>query len=301
MEKRTDKLPESDFKVFFELSSDLFCVLDYDFNITSINPAVKKVFGYTIDEIAGRPVVNFLHPDDRKKVLDALNNAARQGLTLQQLEARGSTKSGLSVWTEWTCNPLPEARSVYCIGRDITVTKNVQEALKASEFLLRESQEIAKLGYYELNVSLGNWKSSEILDGIFGIPRDYARTVEAWLDIVHPDDREMMQDYFVEHVLEGHHPFDKEYRVRRIADGQEKWVYGLGKVEYDAQGKPVAMIGTIQDITERKIVEIELKNKYEELEKHNKLMLGREKRVLELKKEVDDLLKSVGKPPKYGV
>lgn len=296
-----DKLTEADFKVFFAFSLDLFCILDLDFRIININPAVAKVFGFRVEECIGRPVCDFLHPDDKKRVFDSLQSAVKSGLTIQRLEARALSKEGEYVWSEWTCNPLLATGSVYCIGRDVTATKKAEEALKASEALLREAQMIAKLGYYDFDAASGTWRSSVLLDEIFGIPGDYPKTFEGWLDIVHPEDRLRMRVYFDDYVLKGHHSFDMEYRIKSMLDGKVKWVHGFGRVEYDAEGKPRAMIGTVQDISERKKVELELKMKIEELEKHNKLMLGREKRLIELKKEVDDLLKSIGKPPKYGV
>lgn len=64
-----------------------------------------------------------------------------------------------------------------------------------------------------------------------------------------------MTDYFVNKVLKNHEPFNKEYRIIRINDQVERWVHGLGKLEFDDEGHITRMIGTIQDITERKLAE----------------------------------------------
>jgi diguanylate cyclase (GGDEF)-like protein/PAS domain S-box-containing protein len=66
-------------------------------------------------------------------------------------------------------------------------------------------------------------------------------------------------------VLNQTHVFNREYRIIRVNDKKERWVHGKGKVELNSKGEPVLMLGTIQDITERKIAEIELRRSEERL------------------------------------
>jgi len=154
---------------------------------------------------------------------------------------------------------------VQCLLEDITQRKLAEEALRDSEYQLRESQKVAKLGSYVLNIMEGTWKSSPILDKVFGIDRKYKTDISGWLQIVHPEDLAMMQDYFTNNVLTNHEFFNKEYRILRINDGQMRWVHGLGELEFGDNGDPIKMIGTIQDITERKKVEELLKHSEEQL------------------------------------
>jgi len=136
---------------------------------------------------------------------------------------------------------------------------------RQNEELLVEAQKIAHLGYYRLDVPTGSWTSSKILDDVFGIGDEYRKDVEGWSLLVHPEERQSMVEYFLNDVLGRMKPFDREYRIVRRSYQCVRWVHGLGKVEYDSSGKPVVMIGTIQDITERKQAEVALRESEERL------------------------------------
>ncbi len=137
---------------------------------------------------------------------------------------------------------------------DITDRIKMEKQIEEVEHLIRESQEVAQIGSYITDFVAGDWKSSEILDQIFGIDKNYVRSVAGWLDIVHPDDREMMNNY-LQGILNSHSFFDKEYRILKKSDNQTRWVHGLGKISFDKNGKALTMVGTIQDITDRKIAQ----------------------------------------------
>jgi PAS domain S-box-containing protein len=138
---------------------------------------------------------------------------------------------------------------------DVTTLKNTQNELKESEFFFRETQQAAFIGSYKTDFNTGVWESSEVLDDIFGIDKTYDRTVEGWLNIAHPEDREMMNHYLMEDVLMKGDQFNKEYRIVRKNDQITRWVHGLGRVDFDTDSKVKSLIGTIQDITDRKIKE----------------------------------------------
>jgi PAS domain S-box-containing protein len=127
--------------------------------------------------------------------------------------------------------------------------------LSFSEKMLKEAESIAMSGSYTLDIPAGAWESSAELDAIFGIGKDYARSIEGWASLIHPEDRTMMLEYFSGEVLGKGRLFDREYRIVRECDRAERWVHGLGRLECDARGSPVLMYGMIQDITERKKVE----------------------------------------------
>ncbi len=133
-----------------------------------------------------------------------------------------------------------------------------EDELRESEHLLRESQTITGLGSYSIDADTARWTSSEVFDRIFGIDDSYERSIAGWAALIHPDDRVAVLGYLKEDVLGRNQSFDREFRILRHSDGAERWVRGLGGVEFDGAGRPLKMRGLIQDITERKYTELAL-------------------------------------------
>lgn len=152
---------------------------------------------------------------------------------------------------------------IFGVSHDITGYKQTQERLRESEEMLRDSQSIAGIGTYRLDIKSDRWTSSEMLDRIFGIGSDHEHNLASWEAIVHPDDREMMVDYFQNEVIGHAKRFEKEYRIVRLSDGETRWVHGMGRLEFDAEGEPVRMLGTIRDDTAHKLGELALKESQE--------------------------------------
>ncbi len=149
---------------------------------------------------------------------------------------------------------------------DISESYRKIEILKQNDKFLREIQELAQLGAYSFDIVADKWISSEVLDHIFGISSDFVKSFESWTSIIHPDWQQVMADYFRDEVIGKNGIFDKEYKIVRLNDKTERWVYGKGEVKYNILNQPILMVGTIRDITERKFTEEEIKRKNAELE-----------------------------------
>jgi PAS domain S-box-containing protein len=139
-----------------------------------------------------------------------------------------------------------------------TLRSASEQALLESANALHEAQYLAKMGSFTLNIKTGVWQSSPALNGIFGIDDSYEKTVASWSALVAPEQRQEMLNYFLQ-LLQGDGHFNRDYKIIRQTDGQTSWVQGLGEVAFDGDGKPLSMNGTIQDITDRKQLEVSLR------------------------------------------
>ena len=146
---------------------------------------------------------------------------------------------------------------VYCVMHDVTERVRVEQKLRDNETFLREAQRVGNMGIFDYDIVADSWSSSREMDSIFGIDAGFPKTFSTWLTILHPECRAELEQYFKE-ILAVTHCFDKEYRIIRPCDGFDRWVHGTGELFYDAEGRPIRMIGTIQDITGRKQAESRL-------------------------------------------
>jgi len=174
------------------------------------------------------------------------------------------TRNGaIRVW-DFSSAPLgrlPDGRRlVISMAMDVTERRRAEQELRDSEYFLRKSQEVSRLGSYTFDIARSSWTSSATLDDIFGIDDKFSRDFNGWLSLIVLEQREEMRRYLEQYLIGASNRFEKEYRIIRVNDGEERWVYCLGEVESDADGKPLRLIGTIQDITEPKAAAIALQN-----------------------------------------
>jgi diguanylate cyclase (GGDEF)-like protein/PAS domain S-box-containing protein len=127
--------------------------------------------------------------------------------------------------------------------------------LLQSEQSLRQAQHIAGVGSYVFDVIHGVWSSSEVLNKLLGIDETFVCGPSKWMALIHPQERKPLSKHFINDILRKGQAFDKIFRIIRHSDQSERWVHGLGQVVCDSLGKVIEVHGTLQDITERKQME----------------------------------------------
>jgi len=136
---------------------------------------------------------------------------------------------------------------------EVTVAQRTAE-LRETALQLEEANRLARLGHWEWDIVGDTLTWSDEIYRIFGVrPGEYAPSYEAFLCAVHPDDRGTVTAA-VEKAINGEAPYDMQHRVV-WPDGTVRVVHERGEVRRDGEGRPISMLGTVNDITEHKEVE----------------------------------------------
>jgi len=147
-----------------------------------------------------------------------------------------------------------EREYVVATIRDITVRKQAEEHLHEREAMLANAQRIGRMGSWSLDLRSGRLTWSDATCDLFGIaPGEFDGTFDHFWSFVLPEDRPPCD---AEHtrISPAHPTLDAEYRIRR-PDGEVRWMYERGNIEFDAAGNQVRRSGMVMDITERKRAE----------------------------------------------
>ena len=219
-----------------------------------------------------------VHPDDRA-TYEASMIASESGHNPDPFKFRVIHADGTTRWfyCETSLVKDAEGKPWKRVGtyREVTEEHKAQEALKALTNQLRRSQEylsqaqrLARMGsdFRDLRSDVAEWSDTSY--EIFGVDRaTFLPTTENFLKLVHPDDHATIARTRGE-IAAGKNPDPFEYRITR-PDGELRHIYREVAVEFDANHKPLYMIGTIRDVTERHAKDEELRRKSVEIEERN--------------------------------
>ena len=139
---------------------------------------------------------------------------------------------------------------LYGTAQDVTEPRAAEEALRKSEASLAHAQRIAQIGNWDWNIVTNELSWSAQIFALFGLASgEFASNYEAFLQGVHPEDRERTHQA-VQDAVAGTATYDLDHRVL-WPDGTVRWMHEQGEVTRDAEGRALKMTGTVQDITER--------------------------------------------------
>lgn len=154
--------------------------------------------------------------------------------------------------------PIPSMPGAVCgIATDITERARTMEYLKISEQRLKTAQRIGHMGSWEWNIIDNKLEWSDEIYRIFGLtPREFGATYEAFMNSVHPDDREFVKKS-VHAAIFKKEPYAIDHRVMR-PDGTVRTIHEQGEVVFDTRGNASLMAGTVHDVTELRRMEAEI-------------------------------------------
>jgi PAS domain S-box-containing protein len=193
------------------------------------------------------------------------------------------------------------------LARSLAEREALTASLRESEARLNRSQEIAHLGSWELDLVNSQLSWSDEVYRIFGLqPGEFGASYEAFLQAVHPEDRAAVDAAYSGSLREGRDRYEIEHRIVRKESGEVRFVHERCEHLRDESGRLIRSVGMVLDITERKRAEEEIQRRVEELRaineeltRFNDASVGRELRMIDLKKEVNQICQQAGQPPRY--
>lgn len=223
--------------------------------VTPAGKAPRDVIGLTDYDLFAAAAADGFFELERQ----VLEGAASAHAVLE-IEGADGGREWLDVRKVPIRNGQGELFSILTVMAVITEGVLSQHMLEASEASLKAAQRLAHVGNYELNLKTGFWTASEALAEVLGLKPGEKRPIDDWLKLIHADDRVVLEKEIAQLLAEPGGLFDREYRIYRHNDGQLRWVHSLARAEFDDTGEAVAMHGTLQDVTERKTAEAELRS-----------------------------------------
>jgi PAS domain S-box-containing protein len=227
-------------------------------NCIYVNERWSELAGISEVEVLSEGWVKALHPEDRQRVFTEWNHTVVDHVPFKT-ECRFQRYDGKVTWllalAEAELDTKGEVIGYVGAITDISERKQIEVALKESESLLEKAQQLTQIGHWKLNPATGEIQGSDELFRIFGLSREEA-TLDSFVEVVHPEDREM-DVAAIQRSIEFGESWNIEHRLI-CCDGKEKWVHAIGEAITDETAKVVELLGTIQDITQQRMVENEI-------------------------------------------
>jgi PAS domain S-box-containing protein len=251
-----------------ESSDDAIVAKDLNGIITNWNGSAERIFGYTENEVLGKPITIIIPPELHAQERDILHRL-RSGERIEHFETVRMTKAGKRVLVSLTVSPVRDSSGRIVgaskIARDVTGIRQIEQALRDSEQRMRFCLEAANIGTWDWDIESGGVRWSENMERIHGqLTGSFGGNVEAFLEGICAEDRPRVSQA-VQQALEGDGKYHVEYRQVK-ADGRLGWMEAHGQVVYDSSNRAKSMMGVCRDISERKCSEQALKDAHEQLE-----------------------------------
>lgn len=250
---------EERMRLFIEHAPAALAMFDKEMRYLSVSRRWLRDYG-----LGDRDLFGLSHYEVFPEIPESWKEVHRRGLAGEVVGAEADSferLDGSVQWLRWEVRPWYDASGggvggIVIFTEDITARQQAEEALQASEALLRDAQRIAHMGSWSVNIADNTFTWSEEMYRIYGVTKkELPHTMDVFMKLLHPDDRHLMERW-VEQTIAQLKPGELDFRVV-LPDGTIRYIRGEGDLITDQTGKPERMVGTAQDITARKRLEEE--------------------------------------------
>jgi len=246
-----------------DCSFDTVVIVDESGVICFINEVGEKAFGHTADSLVGQPIDVLLscprHDRQNQFFEDYLASDSETKLGIPQRDYTALCEDGSELPVQLLVNEtrIESHRYLVVSIKDMSTHQQNEADARLLESRLQNAQRIASLGNWDWHIPTGDlWWSDEIFR-IFGYsPEEFGATYDAFLQAVHPDDREAVHTECNEAIKNRKH-YAIRHRILR-PDGSIRIVDEQAEIDYDQNGEPLVMHGTVQDVTEQVLTQQQL-------------------------------------------
>jgi PAS domain S-box-containing protein len=253
------------FKQFVETSGEGMGIITFDHRVVYLNQALAAFIQEEPNNLFGKDFSDYYPPELRpclqEEIMPQLRQTGQWSGEMQLISGQGKVIHTLENY--FLISDSPEKPSyVALVVNDISDRKQMEQALRRSQENLEKAQQIAHLGSWEWDIQTGEEKWSREQYRIFGYePGDTQASYDLFLNGLHPHDKDKVFEA-IDKVLKGRQPYHLEFRIV-LPNHEERTVLAQGEVSRDINGKPIRMLGTVLDITERKQAEHRLRHSEE--------------------------------------
>ncbi|WP_421774233.1 PAS domain S-box protein [Gracilimonas sp.] len=242
-------------------SADLICLHEPDGTYVYLSPSVEKILGYTERELLGTVSYDLIHAEDLKRIRKESNDKVLNREEIDHVNYRIKRKDGEYIWLETaTRQILDEAGEVVNVqtsSREITDRKKLEN-------LLKDTNKLASVGGWEFDLKTQELFWTDEVYRIHELPLGANLNVDEAINFYAEEDQPIVTEA-INHAIETGEGFDLELTLIS-AKGNRKWVRSIGETQVDEQGEPYKLYGVFHDLSMRKLMEDQLKEKNEKLE-----------------------------------
>ena len=253
---------EGELRTLFAAMTDVILVLDEGGRYLDIAPTNPSLLYRPPAELLGKTIHEVFPKEQADEFLTHVRRALETQLAVEFQYALEI--GGRKVWFAGTVSPMLEDRVLW-VARDITGRKEAEEALRQSEERYRLVARATNEAIWDSDILADKQIWNGAVESIFGYPAGIETNTGWWEEHIHPEDRERVLAGIGAVLEGGGEMWSEEYRFRR-ADGEYPIVVDRAYVVRNARGKPVRVIGSMMDVSERRRAEEEIRRLNEDLE-----------------------------------